>query len=100
MSIRPYSDELSFPVHQVDKKNGQSVGRKSFFLMCHFFLLTWDVQNFLEKSSQSALLNPLGRSTGNNFLFKGDRIVPRVTTPYDQSSLSLNMPLLEGNVGW
>ena len=37
ISVRPPLDELSFPVHQVVKKKGQSVGRNFFFFYGSFF---------------------------------------------------------------
>ena len=36
-TLRPPRGEKSFPVHQVGKKNGQSVGRGSFFFLMYFF---------------------------------------------------------------
>ena len=67
----------------IGKTKGQSGGRHFFFFFFHFmFMLTGIYYMEIEKKRiffkesitktfYSALLRPVGRSTGNNFLFKG-----------------------------
>ena len=80
--MRRSLDELSLPVHRVVKIDSQSGGRNLFYFFNAIFFIDCYVQTFFGKKTtfypkiwgenfQSALLNPLGRSTGNNFSFKG-----------------------------